>query len=386
MFKEDFMLSNLSVEGEVSNCSYNHTGHVYFTLKDQKTSISAVMFAGNVARGLKFKMKDGDKVVVHGYVGVYQVSGRYQIYARSIELAGQGDLYLRFEQLKKELEEMGMFDPSYKKPIPSFVQRIGIVTAPTGAAVHDIIRVSKRRNPYVELILYPAQVQGEGAARSIATGIATLDEMGLDVLIVGRGGGSIEDLWAFNEEIVARAVFNCATPVISAVGHEVDFTICDFVADKRAATPSQAAELANFVYDEYVNSLNRYYDKLSQNMEYAISVNKQRMLGMSQRLALLHPAKQIAQQKLTFNQLLAKLEQAMQDKLEISKNNLKLKAARLDGLSPAKKLTGGFGYSSIDGKALCDANKVSKGDILSTRISNGLITSTVTAVELMEEN
>ena len=220
MFSDDFMLGNLSLSGEVSNCKYNHTGHIYFTLKDDKSSISCVMFAGKRAKGLKFNMKDGDQIVVTGYVGIYAAAGRYQVYANEIELAGVGDLYQRFEALKQELEESGMFDAMYKKPLPSHAMRIGIITAPTGAAVHDIIRVSKTRNPFVELILYPAQVQGEGAVPSIISGINCLDELNLDVIILGRGGGSIEDLWAFNEEPVARAIFKANTPIISAVGHE----------------------------------------------------------------------------------------------------------------------------------------------------------------------
>ena len=255
MFKDDFMLGNLSLSGEVSNCKYNHTGHIYFTLKDDGAAISCVMFAGKRAKGLKFQMKDGDQIVVTGYVGVYKPYGTYQVYANEIELAGVGDLFAKFEALKAELEETGMFDAMYKKPLPTHAMKIGVVTAPTGAAVHDIIRVSKSRNPYVQIVLYPAQVQGEAAAPSIVAGIQCLDEMGLDVIIVGRGGGSIEDLWAFNEEIVAKAIFHATTPIISAVGHETDFTIADFVADRRAATPSQAAEYANFVYTDFANEI-----------------------------------------------------------------------------------------------------------------------------------
>ncbi len=247
MFAQDFMLKRISVKGEVSNCKYHSTGHIYFTLKDGVGAISAVMFAGN-RRGLTFAMKEGDKVVVTGSIEVYERDGKYQLYAREIELAGAGNLYLKFEALKRELEEMGMFDASYKKPIPKYAKRVGIVTAPTGAAIQDIRNIASRRNPYVQLILYPALVQGEGAAASVVNGIRTLDALGVDVMIVGRGGGSIEDLWAFNEEIVARAIFACETPVISAVGHETDTTIADYAADLRAPTPSAAAELAVFDY------------------------------------------------------------------------------------------------------------------------------------------
>ena len=293
MFADDFMLGNLSLTGEVSNCKYNHTGHIYFTLKDDKSSISCVMFAGKRAGGLKFPMKDGDQVVVTGYVGVYAVAGRYQVYANEIELAGIGDLYQRFEALKKELEESGMFDAMYKKPLPTHAGRIGVVTAPTGAAVHDIIRVSKTRNPYVEIILYPAQVQGEGASESIISGINALDDMGLDVIIIGRGGGSIEDLWAFNEESVARAIFHAQTPIISAVGHETDFTIADFVADCRAATPSQAAELANFVYNDLNTAIVRYSDMLNRALDYKLDNYTQRIENYRFRIQSLRPENKI---------------------------------------------------------------------------------------------
>ncbi|MDD6057671.1 MAG: exodeoxyribonuclease VII large subunit, partial [Clostridiales bacterium] len=219
MFAQDFMMNRISVKGEVSNCKYHTSGHIYFTLKDRSGTLSAIMFAGN-RRGLSFPMKEGDKVVVTGSVEVYERDGKYQLYARQIELEGAGNLYLKYEALKRELEEMGMFSAEYKKPIPRYAMRIGVVTAPTGAAVQDIRNIASRRNPYVQLILYPALVQGEGAVASICNGIRTLDALGVDVMIVGRGGGSIEDLWAFNEEAVARAIFESKTPIIAAVGHE----------------------------------------------------------------------------------------------------------------------------------------------------------------------
>lgn len=237
MFAQDFALSRISVRGEVSNCKYHTSGHIYFTLKDKTGTLAAVMFAGQ-RRGLSFQLQEGQQVVVTGTVDVYERDGKYQLYARKIEQDGQGDLFLRFQKLRDQLEEMGMFAPEYKQPIPRYARTVGVVTASTGAAIRDIMNITARRNPYVQLILYPALVQGAGAAASIVRGIQTLDEMGLDVLIVGRGGGSIEDLWAFNEEPVARAIFNCRTPVISAVGHETDVTIADYVADLRAPTPS----------------------------------------------------------------------------------------------------------------------------------------------------
>ena len=247
MFTQDFMLGRIYVKGEVSNCKYHTSGHIYFSLKDETGTIACVMFAGQRG-GLAFRMREGQQVIVLGSVNVYERDGRYQLYAKEIILDGAGLLYEKFEKLKQELEEMGMFEQEYKRPIPPFASTVGIVTAPTGAAIRDIIHIASRRNPYVQLYLCPALVQGEDAAESIADGIRRLDAFGVDVIIVGRGGGSIEDLWAFNEEIVARAIFACQTPVISAVGHETDTTIADYVADLRAPTPSAAAELA--VYEE----------------------------------------------------------------------------------------------------------------------------------------
>ena len=243
IFDQDYMLRRIYVSGEVSNCKYHPSGHIYFSLKDAEGTISCVMFAGS-RRGLAFPMRDGDNVIVGGSISVYERDGKYQIYAKEITKEGAGLLYEKYLALKAELEEMGMFAREYKRPIPRFARTVGVVTASTGAAIRDIMNISHRRNPYVQLILYPAKVQGDGAAESIAMGIERLDQLGVDVIIAGRGGGSIEDLWAFNEEMVARAVYDCKIPVISAVGHETDTTIIDYVADLRAPTPSAAAELA----------------------------------------------------------------------------------------------------------------------------------------------
>ena len=221
MFVQDFMLNRIYVKGEISNCKYHSSGHVYFSLKDQSGAIACVMFAGD-RKGLGFRMQEGQNVIIFGSISVYERDGKYQLYAKEIVLEGEGVLYQKYARLKQELEEMGMFSPEYKQPVPFYSRTIGIVTAPTGAAVRDIINIAKRRNPHVQLILYPAFVQGDQAVSSIVKGIEILDAYGVDVMIVGRGGGSIEDLWAFNEEAVARAIFECRTPVISAVGHETD--------------------------------------------------------------------------------------------------------------------------------------------------------------------
>ena len=254
MFTQDFMLNRIYIKGEVSNCKYHTSGHLYFSLKDESGTIACVMFAGQRS-GLSFRMQEGQQVIVLGSVSVYERDGRYQVYAKEIVLDGAGLLYEKFIKLKKELEEMGMFAPEYKKPIPKYVRTVGVVTAPTGAAVRDIINITRRRNPYVQVLLYPALVQGDGASESVVRGIRALEEAKVDVMIVGRGGGSIEDLWAFNEENVARAVFECSVPVISAVGHETDTTIIDYVADLRAPTPSAAAELAICNYRELLETI-----------------------------------------------------------------------------------------------------------------------------------
>ena len=261
MFTQDYLLQKIYVKGEVSNCKYHTSGHIYFSLKDETGTLNCVMFAGH-RRGLAFAMKNGDKVIVGGSVDVYERDGRYQMYAKEITLEGAGILYERYLALKQELEDMGMFAQEYKQPIPRFIRRLGVVTAPTGAAVQDIRNISYRRNPYLQIILYPALVQGAGAAESIVKGIQMLDKTDVDVIIVGRGGGSIEDLWAFNEEIVARAIFECSTPIISAVGHETDFTIADFAADLRAPTPSAAAELAVDDYRSVIEAVSIYRQRL----------------------------------------------------------------------------------------------------------------------------
>lgn len=381
MFKDDFMLGNLSLSGEVSNCKYNHTGHIYFTLKDDGAAISCVMFAGKRAKGLKFQMKDGDQIVVTGYVGVYKPYGTYQVYANEIELAGVGDLFAKFEALKAELEETGMFDAMYKKLLPTHAMKIGVVTAPTGAAVHDIIRVSKSRNPYVQIVLYPAQVQGEAAAPSIVAGIQCLDEMGLDVIIVGRGGGSIEDLWAFNEEIVAKAIFHATTPIISAVGHETDFTIADFVADRRAATPSQAAEYANFVYTDFANEINRCSDRLNRALDYRLESYSERLNNLKLRLQLLRPENKIKGNQEKLEQLSIRLNNLMNAKIDRLENKLVAVSGRLDGLSPAKKLASGFGYVTDEAGNRVDSVKaLSVGDNISIRVKDGSIESQITGL------
>ena len=384
MFAQDFMLHLISIKGEVSNCKYHTSGHIYFTLKDQAGAMSAVMFAGN-AKNMTFRMKDGDQVVVTGSVEVYEKMGTYQIYARQIELDGEGNLYLRFEQLKKELEEMGMFAPEYKRPIPKYAGKIGIVTAPTGAAIQDIRNISGRRNPYVQLILYPALVQGEGAAQSIVNGIHALDRMGLDIIIVGRGGGSIEDLWAFNEEIVARAIFECNTPVISAVGHETDWTIADFVSDRRAPTPSAAAELAVFDYRQMTDRLSNIKKRMDSNLSGKIEFYRERLSHIKTRVSYLSPANRLNENRKRLADYEDRLLFLMQQQIKDKRQKLMMLSARLDADSPVKKLSQGYAYvSKEDGRNIHSAADITCGDNINIYLIDGSAKAVISEVNANE--
>ncbi len=381
MFAQDFALSRISVRGEVSNCKYHTSGHIYFTLKDKTGTLAAVMFAGQ-RRGLSFQLQEGQQVVVTGTVDVYERDGKYQLYARKIEQDGQGDLFLRFQKLRDQLEEMGMFAPEYKQPIPRYARTVGVVTASTGAAIRDIMNITARRNPYVQLILYPALVQGAGAAASIVRGIQTLDEMGLDVLIVGRGGGSIEDLWAFNEEPVARAIFNCRTPVISAVGHETDVTIADYVADLRAPTPSAAAELAVFDYRQFEEQLLAYNTALRRAMGRQVERRRFQADQYRLRLQLHDPMSTLRQQRQRLADLQDQMEEAMKRKLTMAKHRLALAGGRLHGLSPLEKISRGFGFlTDENSRRIEHAADVNPGDLITIRITDGRLKARVTERE-----
>lgn len=384
MFAQDFMLHIISIKGEVSNCKYHTSGHIYFTLKDKAGAMSAVMFAGN-AKNMTFRMKDGDQVVVTGSVEVYEKMGTYQIYARQIELDGEGNLYLRFEQLKKELEEMGMFAAEYKRPIPKYAGKIGVVTAQTGAAIQDIRNISSRRNPYVQLILYPALVQGEGAAQSIVNGIHALDRMGLDIIIVGRGGGSIEDLWAFNEEIVARAIFECNTPVISAVGHETDWTIADFVSDRRAPTPSAAAELAVFDHRQMIDQLSNIKKRMDSNLSGKIEFYRERLSHIKTRVSYLSPANRLNENRKRLADLEERLLLLMQQQIKDKRQKLIMLSTRLDADSPVKKLSQGYAYvSKEDGRNIHSAADITCGDNIDIYLIDGRAKAVISEVDLNE--
>lgn len=388
MFAQDFALSRISVRGEVSNCKYHTSGHIYFTLKDKTGTLAAVMFAGQ-RRGLSFQLQEGQQVVVTGTVDVYERDGKYQLYARKIEQDGQGDLFLRFQKLRDQLEEMGMFAPEYKQPIPAYVKKIGVVTAPTGAAVQDIKNIALRRNPFVQIILYPALVQGEGAADSIVEGIRRLDALNLDVLIVGRGGGSIEDLWAFNEEKVARAVFSCHTPVISAVGHETDTTIIDFVADLRAPTPSAAAELAVADVRAVLNTLENYKSRMNHAMANQTQRARSRLLQYETKWKYLGPENKIRDQRARHAELERRYTDAMEEKLKEARHRLALYIQAMKGLSPLDKLNQGYSYVEKEGKAITSVQDVKEGDLLEICVSDGKITARAektSAVSWMEQS
>ena len=383
MFTQDFMLNRIYVKGEVSNCKYHTSGHIYFSLKDESGTIACVMFAGQRG-GLSFHMSEGQQVVVLGSVSVYERSGSYQLYAKEIRLDGDGVLYERFQMLKRELEEMGMFAGEYKKPIPAYAKTVGIVTAPTGAAIRDIMNIAARRNPYVQLILYPAQVQGTGAKESIVRGIRALEAYGVDVMIVGRGGGSIEDLWAFNEEEVARAIFNCRIPVISAVGHETDTTIADYVADLRAPPPSAAAELAVSDYRQTKELLREYERKMNRMLEQQIRIKKLKLQEFQTKLGFLHPRYRLQERQQRLVDLEDRLRLLMERRMQMARHKMALYAERMKGLSPLEKLSQGYSYvAGEDGKAVKSITQIRPKEELSIYVTDGVIRASVR--EIREE-
>lgn len=381
MFTQDFMLNRIYVKGEVSNCKYHTSGHIYFSLKDESGTIACVMFVGQRG-GLSFHMREGQQIIVLGSVNVYERTGSYQLYAQEIRLDGEGTLYEKYQMLKQELEEMGMFAPEYKKAIPRYAKRIGVVTAPTGAAVRDIMNISARRNPYVQLLLYPAQVQGEGAKESIVRGIRMLETKNVDVIIVGRGGGSIEDLWAFNDECVARAIFDCQVPVISAVGHETDVTIADYVADLRAPTPSAAAELAVWDYRQLQGYLDECRLRMNRSMTGTIRINRLRLKELDVRLSYLHPRHKLQDQQQRLIELEEELRTLMRDRVKEARHRLAIQIEKLNGLSPVRKLNQGFAYvEEADGGVVKSIRQVEKGDELTVYVTDGLIRTSVKAVQ-----
>lgn len=385
MFQSDYALRRISIKGQVSNCKYHSSGHIYFSLKDEGSQISCVMFTNARYDGLKFELEDGQEVVVDGNISVYERGGSYQLYAQEIRLNGIGELYVAYEMLKQKLYEEGLFDHEKKKPIPKNPKKIGVVTARTGAAIHDIISTAKRRNPYVQLILYPAKVQGDGASDTIVAGIKALDQYGVDIIIVGRGGGSIEDLWAFNEEKVARAIYEVQTPIISGTGHEVDTTIADYAADLRAATPTAACELAVPDIREVMEGIiNREYT-LRTLLKQVVRRYQMKLQQYQITIANFDPRFQLQEQKMHLAELEEQIHAVMKNKMTDYQHKLELYTKELHGLSPTAKLINGFGYiEGSNGEPVTSVKKVMEGDQISLTISDGTIITKAEQIKRMD--
>ena len=395
----DVNLNEVYLKGEISNFKAHSRGHYYFTIKDEGSRISAVMFANNTKK-LKFLPTDGMKVLVTGKISVFEANGSYQIYVNDMLEDGVGNLYIAYEQLKKKLEEEGLFDKSHKKPIPKIPNRVGVITAPTGAAIKDIISTIKRRWPLTEIYLFPALVQGESAKEDIVRQIKRADEYNLDTLIVGRGGGSIEDLWAFNEEIVARAIFECKTPVISAVGHEIDFTIADFVADLRAPTPTGAAEMAVPQLADIAKYLNQVNIRLNNTISNQINQNKRKLIDLKNSNIFKNPIMIYQTKEMLFDNLLEKLKLNLINLTNIKEKELiRLKnsyvlqkpyqlidqksnkylqlLSKLETLSPLLTLQRGYSITKKEGKVVSKAKEIKKGDSIEVTFTDGSIEAEV---------
>ncbi len=421
MFDEKRELNNIHLKGEISNFKHHSRGHLYFTLKDENSQLSAIMFASN-AQSLKFEPQDGMKVLVSGKVSVYETGGTYQIYVEKMMEDGLGNLYLEFEKLKKKLEQEGLFKKEYKKPIPKFPMKIGIITAPTGAAIKDIMSTLKRRFPIAETILFPSLVQGVDAKDDIVRNIKLANTYDLDVIILGRGGGSIEDLWDFNEEIVARAIFDSTIPIISGVGHEVDFTISDFVADLRAPTPTGAAELCVPNKDDVIELFNQYnirlvkaiythidklekelnnlknsyilknptslYEKQEQNFDNLyerliiairsnVDRNKDRLNTIKSSYVLKNPNMLFVDKAYNYNDLIKRLRNNITLLIDNKKNNYVNLLSKLEVLNPITTLKRGYSVTRVNDKIIKNSKDVKKGDTIITSVSDGKIESVV---------
>ena len=395
----DVHLNEVFLKGEISNFKAHSRGHFYFTLKDEGSRINAIMFASST-RNIKFIPQDGMKVLVTGKISVFEANGGYQIYVNDMLEDGVGNLYIAYEQLKKKLEEEGLFDQSKKKPIPKIPTRVGVVTAPTGAAIKDIISTIKRRWPLTEILLFPSLVQGEDAAADIVKQIKLSENYQIDTLIVGRGGGSIEDLWPFNEEIVARAIYECKTPVISAVGHEIDFTIADFVADLRAPTPTGAAELAVPAISNITNYLNQLKIRLNKSIQNKVNINKQKLTEITSRYIFANPISIYQTKEMIFDSLLDRLKYATTNLVTIKekkfleiKNSYILKnpyqlldkksnkylqiISKLETLSPLLTLKRGYTMTKVNNKVITSSKDIEKKDIIEVEFTDGTINAEV---------
>ena len=377
LFKQDYTLSGIQVKGEISGCKYHYSGHIYFTLKDAGAAISCVMFSSQ-RKGLDFKLEDGQSVIVTGQISVFERDGRYQLYARSIAQDGVGRLYEEYEKLKKRLLAEGLFDEQRKKPIPRYASKIGVVTAETGAVIQDICNVTYRRNPYVQLYLYPAKVQGEGAAQTVIEGIHYFEQTDVDTIIIGRGGGSVEDLWCFNDEVLARVIADCTKPIISAVGHETDTTISDYAADLRAPTPSAAAELAVYSWREMEIGLREYRNDLRQAMHQILKVRKLELQKYMVLLQHVSPEDILRQKRLVLADSQERLQRLMEKRLTDAKHRLALYAEEMKGLSPLQKLQSGYTYTADEaGNHIDSVQSLEKGQHLTLTFADGQADVTV---------
>lgn len=372
---EDEYLNNVYVKGEISNFKHHYTGHMYFTLKDEKSLIKCVMFKSSTST-LKFVPKDGMKVLIFGTVAVYEAGGVYQIYCKAMQEDGVGDLYQKYEELKNKLEKEGLFKKEHKKKIPVMPKTIGVLTSQTGAVIRDIINVSTRRNPNVNIKLYPIPVQGAGAAEKIVDALKIMNENKLsDVIILARGGGSLEDLWPFNEEIVARAIYESKIPIISAVGHETDFTIADFVADLRAPTPSAAAELAQVDVYEIQKKLLAYQERFKQALRKRLELMRMRYEKAMSSRVFTDPMKQINEKYILVDMKTKEIENNILNKLKESKNKATNIITKLDALSPLKTLARGYSITEYNGKILKSVKQIKTNDEIKIRLNDGNITA-----------
>lgn len=377
LFKQDYTLSGIQVKGEISGCKYHYSGHIYFTLKDAGAAISCVMFSSQ-RKGLDFTLEDGQSVIVTGQISVFERDGRYQLYARSIAQDGVGRLYEEYEKLKKRLLAEGLFDEQRKKTIPRYASKIGVVTAETGAVIQDICNVTYRRNPYVQLYLYPAKVQGEGAAQTVIEGIHYFEQTDVDTIIIGRGGGSVEDLWCFNDEVLARVIADCTKPIISAVGHETDTTISDYAADLRAPTPSAAAELAVYSWREMEIGLREYRNDLRQAMHQILKVRKLELQKYMVLLQHVSPEDILRQKRLVLADSQERLQRLMEKRLIDAKHRLALYAEEMKGVSPLQKLQSGYTYTADEaGNHIDSVQSLEKGQHLTLTFADGQADVTV---------
>ncbi len=371
MFLRDYALQRLCVKGEVSNCKYHSSGHIYFTIKDKASQLSCVMFS-TYRKNLGFRLQEGQSVIVQGNISVYERDGKYQMYAVGITQEGAGQLYEEYEKLKKRLLAEGLFDDSRKRQIPKYAKKIGVVTAQTGAVIQDICNVSHRRNPYIQILLYPARVQGEGAHRTIIRGLQYFDTTDVDTVIIGRGGGSMEDLWEFNQEALAYAIAKTHKPVISAVGHETDTTIADFAADLRAPTPSAAAELAVFSWREFEMGLKEFRYSLNWQMENILQLKKMKLKQYETILGHAGPKDMLAQKRMELGEFADQLQYIIEQKLLSAKHQMELYIEELKGLSPLYKLQGGYSYvSDLDGNNIRSVQGLKEGQQVRLTMADG---------------